>query len=231
MPTLLVVDDEPKIRELLREYLSNAGLTVRTASCGEMALAELARAPVDLVVLDWMLPDMEGLQVAQKIRQKGNIPIIMLTARTEEADRVVGLEMGADDYVTKPFSPRELLARIKAVLRRSRDSEPAPSPQKVGPFLLDEKARELRMNDHPVELTATEFDLMAHLLKHPNRVFSRTELLHVLEGSTYAAFPRTIDAHIKNLRKKLEPDPKEPRYLLTVHGVGYKLVVPQEGSL
>ena len=226
MATLLVVDDEVKLLSLLREYLENAGFSVRTAGTGQAALAEFNHAPVDLVVLDWMLPDMEGIQVAQAIRKTGSTPIIMLTARAEEADRVVGLELGADDYVVKPFSPRELLARIKAVLRRSGEGAPAEAQYNLGPFTLDEGARELFKGGTNIELTATEFNLLTHLLKHPKRVFTRLELLHVLEGHTYAAFERTIDTHIKNLRKKIEPDPQNPCYLLTVHGVGYKLVVP-----
>jgi len=226
MPTLLIVDDESKILSLLREYLGNAGYSVRTATSGQRALAEIDHAPVDLVVLDWMLPDIEGPQVAQAIRQKGNTPIIMLTARSEEADRVVGLEIGADDYVTKPFSPRELLARIKAVLRRSQGGEDVGQQHGLGPFVVDEGTRELLLDGQAVALTATEFDLIVHLIKHPRRVFSRLELLHVLEGHTYAAFERTIDTHIKNLRKKLEPDPQHPKYIQTVHGVGYKFVSP-----
>lgn len=226
MPTLLIVDDESKILSLLREYLANAGFSVRTATSGQGALAELERSPIDLVVLDWMLPDMEGLQVAQSIRQKSNTPIIMLTARTEEADRVVGLEIGADDYVTKPFSPRELLARIKAVLRRSQGTEGEERRYCVGPFEVDENTRELWLEGNAVPLTATEFELIAHLIKHPRRVFSRLELLHALEGHTYAAFERTIDTHIKNLRKKIETDPQRPSFLRTVHGVGYKFVPP-----
>ena len=228
MATLLVVDDELKLRELLREYFQHAGFSVRTVATGEAALADLDRAPVDLVILDWMLPDMEGLEVTRRIRQRGKIPIIMLTARAEEADRVVGLEMGADDYVVKPFSPRELLARVKAVLRRVGEEDDPPAKLKSGPFLLDEAARELQLDGRLLELTAMEFNLIAYLLHHPRRVFSRIELLRALAGHSYAAFPRTIDAHIKKLRQKLEPDPKHPRYLITVHGVGYKLVIPPE---
>ncbi len=228
LATLLVVDDELKLRELLREYFQQAGFSIRTVATGEAALADLDRAPVDLVILDWMLPDMEGLEVTRRIRQRGKIPIIMLTARAEEADRVVGLEMGADDYVVKPFSPRELLARVKAVLRRAGEEDGPSAKLKIGPFLLDEAARELYLDGRLLELTAMEFNLIAYLLHHPRRVFSRIELLRALAGNSYAVFPRTIDAHIKKLRQKLEPDLKHPRYLITVHSVGYKLVIPPE---
>ena len=169
-----------------------------------------------------MLPEMDGLDVARIMRRESDVPIIMLTARVEETDRVLGLELGADDYVTKPFSPRELVARVRAVLRRVGGEEQAPSLIRAGDVEIDPERRTVTVAGRPVELTTTEFDLLTVLARHPGRVFSRLELLERVQGYAYEGYERTVDAHIKNLRRKVEPDPKHPRYILTVYGVGYK---------
>jgi len=222
-----VVDDEVKIARPVRDYLEKAGFRVLTAYDGPTALAQFRQERPDLVVLDLNLPGMDGLDVARAIRRAGNTPIIMLTARVEEADRVAGLELGADDYVTKPFSMRELLARVRAVLRRS-GAERQPLPLiRVGDLLIDREKRRVTVAGKAVELTTTEFDLLTVLASSPGRVFSRMELLDRVQGVAYEGYERTIDVHIKNLRKKIEPDPRHPRYILTVYGVGYRLA---EGS-
>lgn len=226
MNTILVVDDEPKIVRLVRDYLENAGFRVVMASDGQTALAQFHYEQPDLVVLDLNLPGMDGLEVARAIRSERKTPIIMLTARVEEADRVSGLELGADDYVTKPFSPHELTARVRAVLRRAQDSEPT-SPLlrlggRAGSLVIDLDKRTVTQDGQVVDLTATEFDLLLVLARSPGRVFSRMELLDRVQGEAFEGYDRTIDVHIKNLRKKIEPDPREPRYILTVYGTGYR---------
>jgi len=219
---ILVVDDEIKIVRLVRDYLEAAGFRVVTAYAGKEALAVFRHEKPDLVVLDLMLPEMDGLDVARIMRRESDVPIIMLTARVEETDRVLGLELGADDYVTKPFSPRELVARVRAVLRRVGGEEQAPSLIRAGDVEIDPERRTVTVAGRPVELTTTEFDLLTVLARHPGRVFSRLELLERVQGYAYEGYERTVDAHIKNLRRKIEPDPKHPRYILTVYGVGYK---------
>jgi DNA-binding response OmpR family regulator len=220
--TVLVVDDEPKIVEVVGDYLRNAGFVVATAADGETAVA-LARArPPDLVVLDLGLPGLDGLDVARELRHTSSVPIIMLTARREETDRVLGLELGADDYLVKPFSPRELLARVRAVLRRSDGMPAAPERFAIGDVVVDTTRRRVTVGERDVELTATEFDLLVVLAQQPGRVFTRAQLLAATHGVTVESYERTVDAHIKNVRRKLEPDPRRPRYLLTVHGVGYR---------
>jgi DNA-binding response OmpR family regulator len=220
--TVLVVDDEPKIVEVVGDYLRNAGFSVTTAADGEGAVA-LARArPPDLVVLDLGLPGLDGLDVARELRRASQVPIIMLTARREETDRVLGLELGADDYLVKPFSPRELLARVRAVLRRTEGSEAGRERFTVGDVAVDTGRRQVTVGDRAVELTATEFDLLAELARKPGRVFTRAQLLGTIHGVVVESYERTVDAHIKNIRRKLEPDPHRPRYLLTVQGVGYR---------
>jgi DNA-binding response OmpR family regulator len=222
MNTILVVDDEHKIAQLVRDYLQNAGYRVVLAHDGKTAMAQFRYEQPDLVVLDLGLPGMDGIDVARSIRQERNTPIIMLTARVEETDRIVGLELGADDYVTKPFSPRELVARVRAVLRRAGDSEP-PSPLiRIRDLALDLEKRTVTRGGEAIDLTTTEFDLLTVLARQPGRVFSRTELLDRVQGTAFEGYERTIDVHVKNLRKKLEPDPRHPTYVLTVYGAGYR---------
>jgi DNA-binding response OmpR family regulator len=221
--TILVVDDEPKILKTVRAYLENAGFRVVTAGDGQMALTVYRHEKPALVVLDLGLPGMDGLDVARTLRRDSNVPIIMLTARVDEADKLIGLELGSDDYVTKPFSPRELVARVRAVLRRTGgEREEAPVPIVAGDVAIDMERRQVTVSGQPVELTPTEFDLLVVLARHPGRVFTRLELLDRVQGYAFEGYERTVDAHVKNLRQKIEPDPKQPRYLLTVYGVGYR---------
>ncbi len=231
MATILVVDDEPKIVQIASDYLLHAGFAVVTAHDGPAALARmqnsvLADAP-DLVVLDLGLPGMDGLDVAREVRRRSNVPIIMLTARGEESDRLVGLELGADDYIVKPFSPKELVARVRAVLRRSesaRDQARAGSaaPIRAGDVALDIARMRVSVGARQIELTTTEFQLLNALVRQPGRVFTRAQLLDAVRGVAFESYERAIDAHVKNIRRKIEPDPHEPRYVLTVYGVGYK---------
>ncbi len=222
MKRILIVDDEKKIVQTVKAYLDQEGFKTYTASDGEEALRAFEEKGPDLIVLDLMLPRLSGIEVTKKIRAASNVPIIMLTAKVSEADRVVGLELGADDYVVKPFSPRELVARVRAVLRRI-DGDTGTAERIVsGGLDIDLKTREVKVNGVEIELTPTEFDLLAFLAHHPGQVFTRLQLLREVQGYTYDAFARTIDTHVKNLRRKIEEDPKEPHYLLTVHGVGYR---------
>ena len=219
---MLVVDDEPKIVDVVGDYLRGAGFSVTTAADGEAAVA-LARArPPDLVVLDLGLPGVDGLDVARELRRASPVPIIMLTARREETDRVLGLELGADDYMVKPFSPRELVARVRAVLRRTEGLPTEREQFVVGDVAVDINRRQVTVGDRMVDLTASEFDLLVELARQPGRVFTRAQLLAVLHGVVVDSYERTVDAHVKNIRRKLEPDPHNPRYLQTVHGVGYR---------
>jgi DNA-binding response OmpR family regulator len=221
--TILVVDDEPKIVKTVRAYLENAGFRVATADEGQMALTVFRHEKPALVILDLGLPKLDGLDVARTLRRESNVPIIMLTARVDEADKLIGLELGADDYVSKPFSPRELVARVRAVLRRvGGEREAAPPPITAGDVKIDLERRQVTVGDQTVELTPTQFDLLAVLARHPGRVFTRLELLDRVQGYAFEGYERTVDAHIKNLRQKIEPDPKKPQYLLTVYGFGYK---------
>ena len=219
---ILIVDDEPQIVRVLKGYLETAGFQVVTASDGTEAMAAFRHESPDLVVLDLMLPEVDGLDVARAIRRQGDVPIIMLTARVEETDRLIGLELGADDYVTKPFSPREVVARVRAVLRRTERTEPVSPTLKEGDIVLDPDKRQVTVQGRPVELTPTEFDLLAVLMETPGRVFSRMQLLDKVQGYAYEGYERTVDAHVKNLRQKIEEDPKHPRVILTVYGLGYK---------
>ena len=222
MKRILIVDDEERIVQTVKAYLDQEGFKTYTASDGEEALRAFEEKGPDLIVLDLMLPRLSGIEVTKKIRATSNVPIIMLTAKASEADRVVGLELGADDYVVKPFSPRELVARVRAVLRRI-DGDTGTAERIVsGGLDIDLKTREVKVNEVEIELTPTEFDLLAFLAHHPGQVFTRLQLLREVQGYTYDAFARTIDTHVKNLRRKIEKDPKEPHYLLTVHGVGYR---------
>jgi len=228
MATILVVDDERKIRDLVRSYLEREGYSVLVADTGQRALETLERARPDLLVLDLMLPDLSGEEIARAVRGHSSLPIIMLTAKASEDDRVTGLRLGADDYLAKPFSPRELVARVEAVLRRSGDAA-APSVSFDGKaMVIDRDAREVWLQGELVELTRSEFDLLHALASHPGRVFSRFELITKVQGYDYDGYERTIDAHVKNLRRKLAEDPKHPRYVLTVTGVGYKFGVKSD---
>jgi two-component system alkaline phosphatase synthesis response regulator PhoP len=221
--TILVIDDEPKIVKTVRAYLENAGFRVATAGDGQAALTVYRHEKPALVVLDLGLPGIDGLDVARTLRRDSNVPIIMLTARVDEADKLIGLELGADDYVAKPFSPRELVARVRAVLRRTgAEREAPPAPIVAGDVFIDVELRQVTVGGQEIELTPTEFDLLIVLARHPGRVFTRVELLDKVQGYAFEGYERTIDAHVKNLRQKIEPDPKEPRYVLTVYGVGYK---------
>lgn len=222
-PHVLVVDDEAWVAGLVRGYLEQAGFRVSAASDGPSALARFEADPPDLVILDWMLPGLDGLEVARRIRTRSKVPIILLTARADEGDRVKGLEWGADDYVVKPFSARELEARVRAVLRRAEGRGGRPSVLEVRGIRLDLCQHAGWVDGRPVELSPMEFDLLAFLLEHPGQAFTRLELLEALRGRTYESFERSIDSHVKRLRQKIEPDPKSPRFLLTVFGVGYKL--------
>ena len=227
---VLVVDDERKIRELVRSYLERAGIDVLTCDSGAEALSIAARSRPDLVILDLGLPDVPGDEVARELRRSGDVPILMLTARATEADRILGLELGADDYVTKPFSPRELVLRVEAVLRRGH-SEPdadAVSSYGAGEIALDSDRREVLVRGTPVDLTPTEWDLLRALARTPGRVYSRFELINQVRGYEFEGYERTIDSHIKNLRRKLERDPHEPRIIETVLGVGYRLAIARD---
>jgi two-component system alkaline phosphatase synthesis response regulator PhoP len=221
--TILVVDDEVKIVKTVRAYLEAAGFRVVTANDGQTALTVFRHEKPALVILDLGLPRMDGLDVARSLRRDSNVPIIMLTARVDETDRLIGLELGADDYVTKPFSPREVVARVRAVLRRAGgERELAPPPIAAGDVMIDLERRAVTVGGRSIDLTPTEFDLLATLARHPGRVFTRLDLLERVQGYSFEGYERTIDAHVKNLRHKIEPNPKQPRYVLTVYGVGYK---------
>ena len=222
---ILIVDDEPQIARVLRGYLERAGYSTSTAHDGLEALRMARQNRPDLIILDLMLPGMDGSDVCRTLRRDSDVPIIMLTARVEETDRIVGLELGADDYVTKPFSPREVVARVGAVLRRSRSSGLGADAEvfSVGALRLDTAQHVAHKGDRPIELTPSEFEILRMMMSAPGRVFRRAQLLEAAQGEVYEGYRRTIDTHIKNLRKKIETDPKQPEYLLTVHGVGYKM--------
>ena len=222
MRKVLVVDDEPKIVQLARDYLEHAGFAVVVAHDGKAALASVRAHKPELVVLDLGLPELDGLDVARTIRQESSVPIVMLTGRSEESDKLVGLEIGADDYVTKPFSPKELVARVRAVLRRTERPRADTEIVRVGEVMLDIPRMRATVSDRPVELTPTEFQLVTTLAREPGRVFTRAQLLDAVHGVAFESYERAIDAHVKNIRHKLEPDPARPRYLLTVYGVGYR---------
>ena len=222
MKTILVVDDEPKIVELARDYLEHAGFAVVSAFDGSEALTRARTDAPDLIVLDLGLPKLDGLDVARALRRDSNVPIVILSGRSDETDKLVGLELGADDYVTKPFSPKELVARVRAVLRRIERPAPASDIIRASDVTLDVPRMRVRAGDRDVELTATEFQLLAALAREPGRVFTRSQLLDAVHGVAFESYERAIDAHVKNIRRKLESDPREPRYLQTVHGVGYR---------
>ena len=224
MKTILVVDDEPKIVQLLRDYLERAGFRVLTASNGKTALALAHSEKPDMIILDLGLPEMDGLDVTRTLRKASNVPILMLTARSDETDKLIGLELGADDYITKPFSPRELVARVRVVFRRMEEySEASTERLHAADLTLDmPRMRVIAVGREIEEFTPTEFELLAAMARHPGRVFTRNQLLEAVHGIAFESYERAIDAHIKNIRRKIEPRPGEPRYILTVYGMGYK---------
>jgi DNA-binding response OmpR family regulator len=219
---VLVVDDEPMVREVLVRYLAREGFDVDEADDGRVALDRAAASPPDLILLDLMLPGLDGYEVFRRLRERDTTPVIMLTARGEETDRIVGLELGADDYVTKPFSPREVVARVRAVLRRSSGTALATGVVEAGAISLDLDRRELTVGAEPVHLTRKEFDLLAYLATRPGITFSRTQLLEDVWDFAWDGDSSTVTVHIRRLREKIEPDPSSPRHLVTVWGVGYR---------
>jgi DNA-binding response OmpR family regulator len=223
MKRILVVEDEMEIARVVRDYLVDAGFDVTVAGTGEAALASARGARPDLVVLDLGLPGVDGLDVARELTAASGTPIVMLTARGDETDRIVGLELGADDYVVKPFSPKELVARVRAVLRRSgAEAMLRERPIRVGDVEVDPQRMRVTVGGRPVDLTPTEFQLLATLAREPGRVFTRGQLLDAIHGVAIESYERAVDAHVKNVRKKIEPEPGRPRYVLTVHGIGYR---------
>ena len=221
--TILLIDDNPEILRIARDVLEHNGFATLTATTGESGLQLAATRHPDLLVLDLGLPDIDGLDVARRLRRTSDLPIIMLTARADEADTLIGLELGADDYLTKPFSPRELVARVRAVLRRSEATHAGAHILRAGDLVVDRDSMRVTAGDRRVELTATEFALLAAMAAQPGRVFTRAQLLDAIHGEAFDAYERAIDAHVKNIRRKLEPDPRSPRYLETVIGVGYRV--------
>jgi DNA-binding response OmpR family regulator len=222
MKTVLVVDDEARIVDLARDYLEHAGFAVLTAADGRAGLSLARTRSPDLLVLDLGMPELDGLDVIRAIRRDSNLPIVVLSARDDELDKLLGLELGADDYVTKPFSPRELVARVKAVLRRMEPADVSSEMIRAGEVSLDLPRMRVEVEGRLVELTPTEFELLATLARRPGRIFTRSQLLDAVRGVTIESYERAIDSHIKNLRRKIEPDPRSPRFILTVYGVGYR---------
>ena len=223
--TILVVDDEKRILSLLKAYLEGQGFSVVTASDGKEALFVARQAKPDLIILDVMMPEMDGYEFMRQHRKERETAIILLTAKVEEDDKVVGLELGADDYVTKPFSPRELTSRVRAVLRRTGQDLPKTEIYRVGNLTLDRDSHLVTLNDAVVDLTPSEFDLLAVLMSAPGRTFTRMELLDHIQDTAFEGYARTIDVHVKNLRAKIESDPRKPRYIETVYGVGYRFAM------
>jgi two-component system, OmpR family, alkaline phosphatase synthesis response regulator PhoP len=226
MKTVLVVDDEQPIVQIAKDYLEHAGYAVIAAHDGAGALDIVRARRPDLVVLDLGLPRLDGIEVARQLRRDSTIPIIMLTARVEESDRLLGLEIGADDYITKPFSPRELVARVKTVLRRVDSAQAAGDVRQIDDLTIDVLRMKVTRGRATIELTTTEFQLLAALARHPGRVFTRAQLLDAVRGDAVESFERAIDTHVKNIRRKIEPDTRNPRYILTVYGIGYKFAEP-----
>lgn len=224
MKKILVVDDEQQLVKVLRGYLEKAGYVVVTAYDGNEAMVVMQREKPDFAILDLNLPGMDGLDVCKAIRRDSDIPILMLTARVEETDKLIGLELGADDYVVKPFSPREVVARVRTILRRTSVSTGAKGEViRIGDLFIDLDKHVVEVNGKNIELTRTEFDILVTLARQPRRVFSRLQIMEQVQGQAFEGYERTIDAHIKNLRLKIEPNPKQPTYIQTVFGVGYKL--------
>lgn len=224
MATILIVEDEAAIVRLVRDYLVHDGFQAITAGTAGDALQRIRMDKPDLLVLDLGLPDRNGLDILREVRRNGDLPVIILTARGEETDRIVGLELGADDYMVKPFSPKELVARVRAVLRRVEARSAANHDHlTVGDLSVDVPRMRVLRGETPIDLTATEFQILVAMAREPGRVFTRANLLDVIHGMAIEAYERAIDAHIKNLRRKLEPEPAHPRYIQTVHGVGYRM--------
>ncbi len=221
--TVLIVDDEKRLVSLVESYLTQEGYRVATAYNGKEALAVVKKDNPDLIILDIMMPEMNGYDFMRAHRTEHDTPIIMLTAKVEDDDKIIGLELGADDYVVKPFKPRELMARVRNVLRRSGKSEPTGKTLKVADIVLNRDSREVLVGERSIDLTPSEFDLLAALMSTPGRVYSRLDLLDVIQGVRYEGYERTIDTHIKNLRAKVEEDPRKPSHIETVYGVGYRL--------
>jgi two-component system, OmpR family, alkaline phosphatase synthesis response regulator PhoP len=220
--TVLIVEDELKITRLVRDYLEQAGFAVLEAADGQAALSVARAARPDMIVLDLGLPALDGLDVTRRLRETSSVPIIMLTARIDETDKIVGLELGADDYLTKPFSPKELVARIRAVLRRAEATMGGGELVRAGAVTIEVPKRRVTVEGEDVALTATEFDLLLALARHPGRIYTRAQLLDAIHGVSFSSYERSIDAHVKNIRKKIETDPRRPQLVLTVYGVGYK---------
>jgi two-component system alkaline phosphatase synthesis response regulator PhoP len=219
---ILVADDEKKLVTILKGYLEQAGFAVATAYDGKQALTVFRHEKPSLVLLDLNMPEMDGLDVCRAIRKESNVPIIMVTARVEEMDKLIGLEIGADDYITKPFSPREVVARVRAVLRRTEGETTKSEMMSAGELAIDLGKHSASLKGKSIELTPTEFDLLAVMMQNPGRAFTRLQLLDQVQGEAFEGYERTIDAHVKNLRQKIEHDPRNPHYILTVFGVGYK---------
>lgn len=229
--TIMIVDDEIQLLSLLSDIMQKEGYKVLTARNGEEALFQARAGKPDLIILDVMMSKMDGYEFMRQHRQERNTPIIMLTAKVDEGDKVLGLQLGADDYVTKPFSPKELIARVQAMFRRARPDSSKAEVLRIGSVLLDNQTHFVSVNDKPVELTRSEFDLLAILMGAPGRVFSRAILLEKLQGVVVDGYDRTVDVHIKNLRSKIEPDPSNPRFIETVYGIGYRFsstMLPEE---
>lgn len=220
--TILIVDDQSSVRQLLQEYLSEQGYRVVTAADGQNALYTARHENPDVILLDIMMPRMDGYQFLRQFRQERQTPVIIITAREEETDAVLGLDLGADDYVVKPFRMRELAARIRAVLRRHENQPHRQEVLRAGEIILDESTHTVMVNHRPVSLTPIEFDLLATLMRSPGRVYSRAELVELLTDSGFAGLDVTLNVHVRNLRLKIEPDPKSPRYIETVFGIGYR---------
>ena len=220
--TVLVVDDEERLVALLKAYLTQEGFRVVTAENGRAGLIQARHENPDIIILDIMMPEMDGYEFLRFNSKERDTPVILLTAKLEESEKVLGLELGADDYVTKPFSPRELTARVRAVLRRSGKSAPEAEVLRSADVTLSRAARNVMVSDRYVDLTPSEFDLLATLMSTPGRAYSRMELLDRIQGTAFEGYERTIDVHVKNLRTKIEPDPKSPKYIETVYGVGYR---------
>jgi len=223
MKTILVVDDEPKIVKLVRDYLEHAGFAVNVATDGKSALSLARTGKPDLVILDLGLPQLDGLDVTRELRKASNVPVIMLTARSEESDKLIGLELGADDYITKPFSPKELVARVRVIFRRMEAYTGGQEMVHAADLTLDVPRMHVHLKGREIEeLTPSEFALLLTMARQPGRVFTRAQLLDAVHGVAFESYERAIDAHIKNIRHKIEPDPRTPRYVLTVYGVGYR---------
>jgi two-component system, OmpR family, alkaline phosphatase synthesis response regulator PhoP len=227
---ILVIDDEVKIVTVLKAYLEQSGYQVVTAADGKAALTAFQREKPDFMILDLTLPGLDGLEVCRAVRRQSNIPILMLTARVEEADKLMGLELGADDYVVKPFSPREVVARVRTIFRRASGETAQNEIIRVGNLEIDMDQHTVLVSDHQVELTPTEFDILVVLARQPKRVFTRLQIMEQAQGNAFEGYERTIDAHIKNIRLKLEPNSKAPTFIHTVFGVGYKLEVKSDAE-